>query len=89
MFTEQITKLPSSYQLIKMKRIKDGKPFLYGTTSHGEKECYEPDGLGFYANIDDNNVLNWIQNATNLTKYQLTNESIQHFDGTNDISMFC
>ena len=46
--------------------MKEGKPYLYGTTSHGEKECYDSDGLGFYANIDDKSVLNWIQNVTNL-----------------------
>ena len=72
-----------------MNRIEDKKLFLYGTTSHGEKECYEPDGLGFYANIDDNDVLNWIQNTTSLTKSQLTNESIRNFGGTNDFSLYC
>ena len=86
---KQITKLPIANQLIRMNRIEDKKLFLYGTTSHGEKECYEPDGLGFYANIDDNHVLNWIQNTTNLTKSQLTNESIRHLGDTNDFSLYC
>merc|ERR1711893_428979 len=65
----------------------EGKPYLYGTTSHGEKECYDSNGLGFYANIDDKNVLNWIQNVTNLKNS--VPRRLQQLDSMNDFSSYC
>jgi len=70
--------------------MKDGTPYLYGTTSYGvPEECNDPDGLGFYANIDDKNVLNWIVNFTKLTGSQLTNKSSRRFSGMNDFFSYC